>query len=155
MGFFDNLNPFKKKQKDEFGMDMSNPPQGLPGSLPQDFSNNPFDGGAGKDPYSNPGSADPYVSTTYPQESPQQFDSHSNPPTFGQSATQSAYGQQRPLSSGGGASSDDLYKIHKEIEIISSKIDALRAGVESISQRLGYIEKLAQAEVDEARKTKW
>ncbi|NQV09145.1 hypothetical protein HQ529_04805 [Candidatus Woesearchaeota archaeon] len=38
----------------------------------------------------------------------------------------------------------DSYRISKEIEVISSKLDALRASMESINQRLANIERMAE-----------
>ena len=35
----------------------------------------------------------------------------------------------------------DIYRISKEIEVLSSKIDAIKAGIDSITQRLAHIEK--------------
>ena len=37
--------------------------------------------------------------------------------------------------------SPDIYRISKEIEVLSSKIDAIKAGIDSITQRLAHIEK--------------
>ena len=61
-----------------------------------------------------------------------------NPPTQG-------YAMQTP-STGVPVQSQDQVLLNKNIEIISSKIDALRATLESIGHRLANLERLAQQE---------
>jgi len=51
-------------------------------------------------------------------------------------------------------SSDSSYILAKDIEILSSKLDALRAGIESINQRLANLERIAGAE-NQQRKYQW
>ncbi len=48
---------------------------------------------------------------------------------------------------------DDLNS--KNLEIISSKLDALRAAVESLSQRLANIEAIARGEEDQGRRRRY
>ncbi|MBI4149654.1 hypothetical protein HY491_04350 [Candidatus Woesearchaeota archaeon] len=47
------------------------------------------------------------------------------------------------------------YAVGKDIEIISSKLDALRAGLESINQRLAHIERIAEGEQDTRRRWRY
>ena len=47
--------------------------------------------------------------------------------------------------------SPDIYRISKEIEVLSSKIDAIKAGIDSITQRLAHIEK----GFDKERERRW
>lgn len=42
--------------------------------------------------------------------------------------------------------STDMYKISKEVEVISSKIDALKASMDSINQRLANLERIAEGD---------
>ena len=49
---------------------------------------------------------------------------------------------------------DSPYILAKDIEILSSKLDALRAGIESINQRLANLERIAGAE-NQQRKYPW
>lgn len=56
-----------------------------------------------------------------------------------------SYGlQEAPLKS-----SDDNYIVSKNLEVISSKIDALRAAIESLNQRVKNIERIAMREQEE------
>ena len=51
---------------------------------------------------------------------------------------------------------NDMYMLKKDIEIISSKLDALKAGIESINQRLMNIERIAIAEQQpQERRREW
>lgn len=62
------------------------------------------------------------------------------------------YHEVRPPSQGyggGGQQSDSDYMISKNIEVLSSKMDAIRAAIESINQRLANIERIAQSEHDD------
>lgn len=47
------------------------------------------------------------------------------------------------------------YSVSKDIEVISSKLDALRAGIESINQRLANIERIAYGEQEQQRRRSW
>lgn len=43
-------------------------------------------------------------------------------------------------------SSDSYYIVSKELEIISTKLDALRVGIDSVSHRLAALERIARGE---------
>lgn len=49
--------------------------------------------------------------------------------------------------------STNEYIISKNIEVLSSKLDALRAGIESINQRLAHLERVASGEHEEKRRS--
>lgn len=50
---------------------------------------------------------------------------------------------------------DPNYIISKNIEVISSKLDALQASLESINQRLINIERIAHGEQQQSHKYRW
>ena len=52
-------------------------------------------------------------------------------------------------------SSNDNYIASKNLEVISSKLDALRASVESINQRLANIEAIARGEQEDNRRKRY
>ncbi|HLD43331.1 MAG TPA: hypothetical protein VJB08_05095 [Candidatus Nanoarchaeia archaeon] len=54
----------------------------------------------------------------------------------------------------GYSGSDSSFILAKDIEILSSKLDALRAGIESINQRLANLERMAGAD-NQQRKYQW
>jgi len=45
----------------------------------------------------------------------------------------------------------DVYRLSKEIEVVSSKIDAVKAAIESIGQRLANLERIAEAEPEKRK----
>jgi len=47
------------------------------------------------------------------------------------------------------------YATDKNLEVISSKLDALRAALESINQRLANLEAIARGEEDQRYKRRW
>lgn len=49
--------------------------------------------------------------------------------------------------------STNEYIISKNIEVLSSKLDALRVGIESINQRLAHLERIASGEHEERRRS--
>ena len=51
--------------------------------------------------------------------------------------------------------SNDSYIASKNLEVISSKLDALRASIESINQRLANIEAIARGEQEDTRRRKY
>ena len=78
----------------------------------------------------------------YPSFQQQNFQSPSfQPPAFPQPSF-----QQQPS-----YSQSDSYIASKNLEVISSKLDALRASIESINQRLANIEAIARGEQEETR----
>ena len=65
--------------------------------------------------------------------------------------------QPQPAPAVYGQSQDDYQKetFTKDVEIISAKLDSLRATLESINQRLANIERLAQGEQQGKRRYEW
>ncbi len=51
--------------------------------------------------------------------------------------------------------SNDSFIASKNLEVISSKLDALRASLESINQRLANIEAIARGEQEDTRRRKY
>ena len=51
--------------------------------------------------------------------------------------------------------SNDSYIASKNLEVISSKLDALRASIESINQRLANIEAIARGEQEDSRRKRY
>ena len=52
-------------------------------------------------------------------------------------------------------SSNDNFIASKNLEVISSKLDALRASIESINQRLANIEAIARGEQEDTRRKRY
>jgi len=65
-------------------------------------------------------------------------------------AAPSSFGQPQPIPQG-----SETYALSKNIEVISSKIDALRAVLESLNQRIEHIEKIAEGEAEAHHKQAW
>ena len=81
-----------------------------------------------------------YPSFQQPQQGFQSAPSFQAQPAFQQPPAQPSY------------SSNDSYIAAKNLEVISSKLDALRASIESINQRLANIEAIARGEQQEQRR---
>lgn len=84
----------------------------------------------------------------YPQPFPQQ--PQFTPPSFSQQSFQQPSFQQPSYQSYG---QQDMAA--KNLEIISSKLDALRASIESLNQRLANLEALARGEEDTSRRRRY
>lgn len=127
MGFFSKIAFWKKKDDlDQLGKDLG---------IDKDLGLN---SGAGLSPDLGMGidanQAQPFQK--YPSFQPQQgFQS----PSF----QQPSYG------------TNDSYIASKNLEVISSKLDALRASLESINQRLANIEAIARGEQEDTRKRRY
>lgn len=82
-----------------------------------------------------------------PSNRPQQISQSYPPPIRPQPAYQpqsyQPYQPQKP---------DHEYIVSKEIEVLSSKIDAIRVTLESVNQRLARIEKIAEASQDDQQR---
>lgn len=141
MGFFSKLNPFKKKDdfgdlgKDldlgkDFGLDAGPSPELGAGLEP-----------LGQDPTQKYPS---FQQPNYPQQS------FSQPSFQQQPSFQPAY-----PSSPGIAGSNDNYIASKNLEVISSKLDALKASLDSLSQRVANIEAIARGEQEDQRKRRY
>ena len=143
MGFFDKLNPFKKKDdfgdlgKDlgmgkDFGLDQGPSPELGAGLEP-----------LGQDPTQKYPS---FQQPNFPQQSFQQ-------PSFPQQQPfQPAYPPQSPNFAN---NSGDSYIASKNLEIISSKLDALKASMDSMNQRVANIEAIAREEQEDQRKKRY
>lgn len=136
MGFLDKLPFFKKK--DDFGdLNLGDKTPGLgPDFGAPDLSMNSQDPFVSKDAPSSP---DP-LGLTPPSAQPS---FQQQPPQFQQPA-QPQFQQQQPAQ-------QQFSATDKDLEIISSKLDALRAGIESINQRLANIEQMARGEQEKRK----
>lgn len=173
MGFFDKLNPFHKKESapdmdmGSMGGGMGKDPFGAPST--SDFGSQNFpdgwnsggglDSGMGGNPLSNmnqptiggqPSFGQSSQFPSPPQPSfPQSQQSFSSQPSF-QSVpnfSQQSYAAPQPSY---GDNADYLHS--KNLEVISSKIDALRAAIDSMNARLQNIERIAGQEEENRRK---
>ena len=77
--------------------------------------------------------------------SPQQPSFQQQPPSFGPPPSINPPQMQ----------SSEEYAANKNLEVISSKLDALKAAIESINQRLTNIEAIARGEVEDRHKRRW
>lgn len=130
MGFFDKLAFWKKKDElEDIGKDL-----GLDKNLGLDIGAGPSpDLGIGLEPAA-------------PQQPYQKYPSFQQP----QQSFQSAPAFQQPS-----YSTNDNYIASKNLEVISSKLDALRATLESINQRLANIEAIARGEQEDTRRRRY
>ncbi len=135
MGFFDKLAFWKKKDDlDDLGKDL-----GLDKELGMDFTSGPSpDLGMGTEPMPAQQQFQKYPSFQQPQQNFQAQPSF-QPQTF----------QQQSYGAG------DSYMNSKNLEVISSKLDALKANLESISQRLANIEAIARGEQEDTRRKRY
>ena len=169
MGFADKLMFWKKDKKDDFsdlgmgdiGKDTfgGSDPFAQQGAAPDaDALGSPFGGTSGSDSFSTPaGFADRGVQ---PAQQPQQGMN-----SFSQQSQQSSFSGPSPSQpyavspSSTHASSDEdrhtTYITNKNLEILSSKLDALRAAIDSMSQRLENIERIAYGEQEKKRYKEW
>ena len=92
-------------------------------------------------------------------ETPQQQQPFQKYPSFQQNSFQPGLQQQpsfQPQPSFQQPSlQGDSYINSKNLEVISSKLDALRASLESISQRLANIEAIARGEQEDTRRKRY
>ena len=136
MGFFDKLAFWKKKDDlDDLGKDL-----GLDKNLGLDFSSGgpSPDLGMGLEP------------TPQAQQPFQKY------PSFQQPGIQQPPFQPQPaFQQPSFNSSDNSYIASKNLEVISSKLDALRATMESINQRLANIEAIARGEQEDTRRRRY
>jgi len=90
------------------------------------------------------------------QQTPQPFQKYPSfqqqnmqSPSFQPSFQQPQFQQQPSYSQG------DSFIASKNLEVISSKLDALRASIESINQRLANIEAIARGEQEDTRRRRY
>lgn len=136
MGFFNKLAFWKKKDDlGDLGKDL-----GLDKDFGLDFSTGPSpDLGMGIEmPPQAQQPLQKYPSFQQPQQQGFQANSFQPQPVF----------QQPSMSS-------DSYIASKNLEVISSKLDALRASLESMSQRLANIEAIARGEQEDSRRKRY
>ena len=143
LGFFDKLAFWKKK--DDFGdlgkdLDLG---KDFGKDLGMDINQGPSpDLGAGLEPMG---------------QSQQQFQKY---PSFqGQQnfSNPSSYPQpyQQPASPSYPSASNDPYIASKNLEVISSKLDALKASINALNQRVANIEAIARGEQEEQRRKRY
>jgi hypothetical protein len=164
MGFFDKLNPFHKKEKSpelgsEFGKDALGgfgADMGTMGSqsFPDAWNAPGMDsgmGGMGQQFSPQPTSQPSFGSSSSFSPPPQQsFQSPSSSSFSSQPSFSSSYSQ--PSFSQPAYGSDADYMHSKNLEVIASKIDALRAAIDSMNARLQNIERIAGQEEENRRK---
>lgn len=144
MGFFDKLMFWKKN--DDLGDIGLSGPKGLGSELGPDglgsLSQGSFDNNFGMPPY---GGSDPFSV----QQSPiQQQPMQSQQPSFSQ--------QPRQLYQEAPYQQRDAYgSTSKDYEIISSKLDAIKANLESINQRLANIEAIARGSQEQPQQRRY
>ena len=132
MAFFDKLAFWKKKDDlDDLGKDL-----GIDKDLGLDFTS------AGPSPDLGIG-----LEQT-PQQPLQKYPSFQQQPNF---QAQPVF-QPQPMLQQTSYSSD---RASKNLEVISSKLDALRATMESINQRLANIEAIARGEQEDTRRKRY
>ena len=135
MGFFDKLTFWKKKDDfGDFGKDL-----GMGKDLGLDMGQGPSpDLGMGIEPLQPQQPFQKYPS--FPQQQNFQAPSFQAPPSF-----QPSYPSP----------SNDNYIASKNLEIISSKLDALKASIDSLGQRVANIEAIARGEQEEQRRKRY
>ncbi len=132
MAFFSKLAFWKKKDDiDDIGKDL-----GLDKELGLDMGTGPSpELGMGIEPQ---------------QQQPfQKYPSYQQPGFQAPSAPSFPGFQQQP------SLSNDSYIASKNLEVISSKLDALRVSIESINQRLANIEAIARGEQEDTRRRRY
>lgn len=133
MGFFDKLTFWKKK--DEFG-DLG---KDFGKDLGLDTNQSPSpDLGMGLEPLPSQQPFQKYPS--FPPQQNFQAPNFQSPPSF-----QQAYPP----------ASNDSYIASKNLEVISSKLDALKASIDSLNQRVANIEAIARGEQEDQRRKRY
>lgn len=134
MAFFDRLAFWKKKDDlGDLGKDLG---------LDKDL-------GLGMDTGPSP---DLGMGLDTPQQPQQAFQKY---PSFQQNNFSQPGFQSQPAFQASQQPSGDSYINSKNLEVISSKLDALRATMESISQRLANIEAIARGEQEDQRRKRY
>ncbi len=132
MGFFSKMAFWKKKDElDDLGKDL-----GLDKDLGMDMGQGPSPD-MGMDMGSNPTQPSFQKYPSFQQQQGIQ-PSFQPQPSFPQPSYQS-----------------DNYIASKNLEVISSKLDALRASLESVNQRLANIEAIARGEQEDTRRKRY
>ena len=151
MAVLDKLMFWKKKDPlGDFGKDMD---------MGKDFSGKGFDTGRPNDlglPRQDPGLGIDQGPGGLPgiDQGPGGIDQGHRPDAFKPTPPQpsgSLVQMQQPFQVQPAAPKEHNYMVSKDIEIISSKLDALRAAMESINQRLANIERVAMNQQEDKR----
>jgi hypothetical protein len=74
-----------------------------------------------------------------------------NEPQFGQQLPASQFGQAPSMFQGYQQPAKPAFDVNKDMEVISAKLDSLRAYLDSINQRLANIERIAMNEEEKKR----
>lgn len=131
MRFFSKLAFWKKK--DEFGsIGLGDKPKGLGSDLAAPdlgLGSGGLEGGFGAPTQPTPA---PPTQPSYPQPQQPSFQAQFQPPAQ----------QQQPQG----------FTAEKDLEVISSKLDALRAALDSINQRLANLEAIARGEEEQSKR---
>ena len=140
MGLFDSINPFKKK--DDLGL----PPLDQDPNLAMKSGNESHDLGIGQQPLPTT-PAMPATPSAPSMGQQQPMDDHRMNMPLGDSLRQERIGAMH--------GSSDIHEIkqqhnpmQKELELISSKLDYLRASLEAINHRLETLEHLTKQELE-------
>ena len=134
LGFFDKLTFWKKK--DDFG-DLGKD-LGMGKDLGLDMQGPSPDLGMGLEPIQSQQPFQKYPS--FPPQQNFQAPNFQSPPAF-----QPSYPP----------ASNDSYIASKNLEVISSKLDALKASIDSLNQRVANIEAIARGEQEEQRRKRY
>ena len=141
MGFLGKLAFWKRREEPDFGLGKE--PLGLGGDLGLSGADMGFPdaGGFGAQTMPNMPAQPTMQQPLQQQTAPYGF--QQAPPSYGYQ--QPAAMQQSPRE----------YTVAKDIEVISYKLDALRAALESINQRLASLERIARGEEEQPRRRSW
>ena len=142
MGFFSKLNPFKKKDDfDDLGKDLDLG-RDFGKDLGMDINQGPSpDLGAGLEPMSQG------------QQTFQKYPSFQGQQNFSNSSYPQPY--QQPVQPSYTSAASDPYIASKNLEIISSKLDALKASIDALNQRVANIESIARGEQEDQRRRRY
>lgn len=151
LGLFSKLKFWKKEPEFDFNSNMPNA-----NAFGQGYGMNQDNTGLGADMQNPLGRAPGFGPDPFPsgQENFPQQQGYDSPSAFQQ------LNEQHPLGQGQAFSQQPSYgqpvlPIQKDIEIISAKIDALRAAVESMNQRIINIESIAKQEQEKQYRARW
>jgi len=138
MGFFSKLNPFKKKDDfDDLGKDLD-----MGKDFGKDFG---MDMNQGPSPDLGAGLDMPQTQQPF-----QKYPSFQGQQNFSPQMQQPSY--QPPFQPSYPNAASDPYIASKNLEVISSKLDALKASLDALNQRVANIESIARGEQEDKRR---
>ena len=154
MGLLDKLQ-FWKKSDDDFLNDFNKPPSdGFGMNQKNSLGNDPLgNNDIGSDPmsgFNQHSERNQFGTLGSPDFGTQTMQSEQRQSSYGQHDQQMRFTEPQHQSN----NSNDIFMVNKNIELLSSKMDALRASLESMNQRLINIERIAQSEQQDYR-GKW